>query len=430
MRSYFAILLIVSSVLLAVGALFVRSQVAAQQAEEGNEVVVPAVPVRVVRVERLAIPRRVRLRGFLEAFERLTVSAEVAGEIVEQWVEGSDDVRVGQPLFKIDEDLYSIQHERAQAAQQQADSEFKLAEANWQRIEDLPETSSNQLERIEGQTNYLAAQAKQREATAVVREAALNLEKTTVKSPIAGVVARVFARRGEFMAPGRPMAELIEIDRLKMLAEIEDRDVLWVTPGQVVMLTSKILPGEVFCGHVHRVFPQAMPTSRKYRIEIALPNSERRLKPGFFMKGEIVEGALESESCRGVADQHAGGEQKAGVTASRREGEEGGGTDAASAQDPGAKTEPGSTPTVPIESALVVPREAVIEVYGQSMCYVATALAGEDGLMEAVRVPVEVLPLPADIRRLHVVSGLSEGDLIVVKGMQHLSERSMVRLEK
>lgn len=364
------------------GGLWVARYVAAR------EVVVPsdagdaaATPVRVVAVERRPLVVRAEFHGFLVPFEEITTSAEVAGEIVEQRIDVSDEVGEGQILFKIDDAIRGTSHDQALAVLDRARSETRLAEANWHRIKGLDEEQASPIERQEGETRFLAAQANERQAEAAVRQSSLLLERTDVSSPINGVISRLYARRGEFTQPGQPLADVIEIARLKLLGEIEDREMVWVRVGMPVILTTEIFPGEQFEGHVHRISPQALSTNRKFEVEIELANPQRRLHPGFFMKGLIVRPDI--------------GEEDA-------------------------------------VEMLVAPREAVVELFGEQFVHVVRPTVSETDTMPttltATRTAVVVLPIPSDPRFWRVVEGLEEGELVVTKGVQHLSAETAVRI--
>lgn len=374
--------LLATVILFGVGFL-VRGKVNARQASAAPSLAqASAIPVRAETVERRAVPARARFHGFLVPFTELAVAARVPGEIVRQWVEISDEVEIGQPLFKIDDTVREIEHEQALAVQERANSEAELAQANWQWIAAIPEETSSSMERIEAEMRSRAAEAEKHLAEAAVRRAVALLERTIVRSPIDGIVSGIHSRRGEFTQHGQLLVDIIEIDRLKLLAQIEGHDVVWVELGQPVTLTTNTFPGEQFGGTVLRIYPQALPTSRKFEVEIELPNPNRRLRPGFFMMGTITE---------------------------RTHGQ----------------------PDVDSSGILIVPSEAVVERYGQHFCYVLHSITkgdGADAIFEARRTSVVVLPILADPRSYQIVSGVTEGSLVVTKGHQHLSERSAVRI--
>lgn len=378
------LILLATTAGLVVTSVFLLRQTKAVKAAVVREDHSSATPVRVTSVERRIIRHRAKLHGFLAPFVAVAVSAGVAGEIVAQQVDVSANVEAGQTLFQIDHAVQTIEHEKALASLDYALSEYDLAKAHWERIQGLDKEQVSPIERKEGETKYLSAKARMRQAEAAVDLSALMLEQTSVRSPMRGVVSRLHFRLGEFVQPGRPLVELIEIDRLKLFAEIEDDEVVWVRVGQRVLLTSAAFPGEPFEGKVHRVYPEALKTSRKFEVEIELANPDRRLRPGFFMTGSIVKPATdELESS--------------------------------------------------VSGVLVVPREAVVQRYARHFCFVVRAVdspvGASDSRLIATRTPVTVFAIPSAPRLLRIVDGVDEGDLVVTKGQQHMSEQTHVRIE-
>lgn len=349
----------------------VRAKNADRKDQGGYET---AVAVRVEPVRARKIAKRADFHGFLEPFTELSVSAQVSGTIVRQTVEPSDEVDADQVLFEIDTGVREIDYQQAMASLEKAESGLVLAEANWKRISGLPSDTAV-MERIEGQTAYREAKALKAEAQAAVARTKLLLGMSVVRSPIRGVVARIHQRRGEFARLGQPLVDMIEVERLKLRIQIEDRDKVWIRPGQRASATTDALPGEVFDGTVHRVFPQAINSTHKFVVEIELSNANRELHPGFFMRGWITQ------------EDHS-----------------------------------------TVKSVLVVPLESIVEDAGRHFAYFVRASGVGADTMEATRTEVTVWPIPSDPRHLQLVKGGSQGDLVVTKGLQHLTEQSPVRI--
>jgi|GEM_PF-6197053 len=379
----FFVLSIVSGAALVAGALFVRAELQVTRSEPVQEAhATPAVPVRVATVQQRPVGVRAQSYGFLQPYTEVTVAAEVPGVVAKQWVEVSDAVRKGEPLFKIDDAVRKIEHERALASAVRANARYELADANWKRIEALrAKDSSVPIEDVEARTGLSAARAGAAEAELAVRQAALSLERTSVLSPIDGVVSRIFIRRGEFAQTGQPTAQLIEIDRLKLVTELMDRDVVWLRVGQECVLATPLFPLEEFSGTVIRVFPKAMPASRKFEVEVEVPNADDRLRPGFFMR------ALFGKPRDSSPDEPA--------------------------------------------RCLVVPRVAVSEENDRQFCYVVEPHDQSHvaaSLFRVRRVVIVAVPIPAEPENLRVLSGLNPHDRVVIKGSQHLSDGATVRM--
>ncbi len=373
--------MIIVAGLVVVAAVIVRSFVVERPSQDqARSPSSAAAPVRVVTVERREIPVFATFHGFLEPFVELTIATQVGGEITEQWVDVSDGVSSGQALFKIDDETRRFEREQALAGRAKARNALETAKANWERVRALPEESSTSLEHIEAHRRFLSAEANATEAEVAASHAELMLERTTVTSPIQGVISRVHQRRGEFVRQGQPLLDVIEIDRLKLVAEVADHEVVWIRPGDRVTLTSDALPGESFAAAVHRVYPKALTSSRRFQIEIELFNPQGRLRPGFFVRGEIVQDT-------------SGGESDTATM-------------------------------IP-----VVPRAALFERFGQFFVYriETDETAGAEQFL-ARRTPVVVRPVRSDPRVMRVSSGLSEGDRVATKGIQHLTDGVPVRI--
>lgn len=381
---FVAILLIITTALLVVGAL-ISSSVSQGRGTTENQTLssteLSPVAVRATKIERRIPVVDARFHGFLAPFVELSVSALVPGQIVEQWVDVSDTVEKGQTLYSIDNAVRLIDRDKALANLDRYTSDVELAAALWDRIKGLEERQSTSIEHKEAEAKLLAAKANKRQAESAVRQTELLLERSLVVSPIDGVVSRVHVRRGEFTQAGRPLINVIEIDRLKLLVELEDREVVWVKVGQPAILTTQTFPGELFKGTVLRIFPQALDTSRKFEVEIEIPNPQRKLRPGFFMKGSIEKPL-----------------------------------------DPGDSTDS--------NGILIIPREAVVEFFGSPYCYVVHSSEPssdtQDAVLIARRTPVVVYPLASNPRVFQLVQGANEGDFVVTKGLQHLSEESRI----
>lgn len=383
---FITIVLILTIALIVVGAL-ISSGVSNRRSKLNSQIIssseISPVAVHATKIERRHLEVRAEFHGFLMPYVELSLSAEVAGQIHEQLVEVSDTVLNGQRLYKIDDAERLIDYEKALANLERFTSDFELASAQRDRIQELNDEKSTSMERTESKAKLLSAHANKRHAEADVQRSMLQLERCTVLSPLDGVVSRLNVRLGEFAQAGQVLIDVIEIDRLKLLIELEDRDIVWVKVGQSAILTTHTFPGEQFEGTVQRIFPQALPTSRKFEVEIELPNPGRRLRPGFFMKGSIEK------------------------------------------------------PLDPVDSAksngiLIIPRVAVVEFFGSQYCYVVqsgeSSSSTEDAVLLAKRTPVVVYPLASNPRAYQLIKGAGEGDYVVTKGLQHLSEESRIHI--
>ncbi len=316
-------------------------------------------------------------RGFLEAFETVTVSAEVGGFVKAQRIEVGDKVTVGSLMFEIDNELRVTNLSRAMADVDRRRAELNRANENYARVERLKKTdSANPTEVTRFSTEKAVAEAVLKQASAMVDEARILLDRTTVESPRTGVVALVYIRQGEYARPGQAMVDIIVTDRLKLITQLGDREVVAFSLGDPVAMTAAALGEESFEGVIHAIHPRAMMDTRKFEVEIAIPNAEGRLRPGFYVQARLRRSASRTAS----------------------------------------------------EQVLTIPRPGVFERYRQTYCFVVRA--GDDGEDRAYLTPIETVPLLSDPQKLQVVQGVSEGTMVVTSGMQHLSHESVVQMRR
>ena len=160
-----------------------------------------ATQYKAVALERGEIVQTVTANGSLGAVQTVTVGSEVSGKIVELFADYNSSVTNGQVLARLDASTYERQVEQAEAELQSAKASLKLAEANFKRAKEL-----RALELV-SQADYDQAEATmaQAQASLQVRQASLSkvrvdLEKTTIFSPMA-VVFTGWRLRSKILTP-------------------------------------------------------------------------------------------------------------------------------------------------------------------------------------------------------------------------------------
>lgn len=130
------------------------------------------------------------------------------------------------------------------------------------------------------------AQIRQREATlGLVRK---RLEDTTVRAPIAGLVARRHVNAGEFVKDNTPLLTIVATSTLKYAGTIPERYAPELKTGQPVRLAVEAYPGREFTGTVTRLAPAVDVQTRTMALEARVPNEGGALRPGFFARGSIL----------------------------------------------------------------------------------------------------------------------------------------------
>ncbi len=217
----------------------------------------------------------INLPGTVEAWTRLELMAKVNGAIVEVKVKEGDQVKAGQVLAQIEADDYRIALEAARAA-------HTLAKADFERGRTMHQTKVIPTASLESTASRLQT------AAAELERAQLQLSRCTITAPMDGVVKRLDAKVGLYLGVGDPLAELLQIDRVKAVVGIPESDVDAVRKIGQVDLTLRALAGRQVTGRTHYLAPAPDSNAFLYRLELALDNPGHDILPGMFFHARIV----------------------------------------------------------------------------------------------------------------------------------------------
>jgi membrane fusion protein (multidrug efflux system) len=223
----------------------------------------------------------VTLSADLEPKRRATLSAEVPGTVEVLHAERGQRVSAGQLLAAIDTRALQQQVAEAEALDRQAQAQFGRAQALFER------RSITQQQMLDAVTNRDVAKAR-------LASARLDLEKSRITAPWAGSVATKRAEVGDYVVPGQPVVDLVQVDVLKVVAPAPASDVPYLATGRPVTIRVDALPGRAFDGRVVRLGAELDPDSRTLAVEAEIDNREGLLKPGMLARMEVPRRTLEN----------------------------------------------------------------------------------------------------------------------------------------
>ncbi|HUV12557.1 MAG TPA: efflux RND transporter periplasmic adaptor subunit [Acidobacteriota bacterium] len=236
---------------------------------------VPAVNVEVVQIEAISrMPDILELPATLEPNRVVQVPVELAGKIEEVFVTEGEAVEKGKVILRLDTALLQAEFERAKA---QAEFDKRTRDRSMELLE-------------KGVLNK--SQVEEVEARATISAVALNvaqtkLERATVKAPLTGVLNVLSHEAGEYVSAGDTVAQIVEIAKIKVVVQIPERDVRYLSLGDRIELSVDSLPGVNMSGSVTYRSEVADTSTRTTRIEVTVDNSGRRLHTGMIVRARI-----------------------------------------------------------------------------------------------------------------------------------------------
>jgi multidrug resistance efflux pump len=161
----------------------------------------------------------------------VTVTPEVSGRIVQLPVVDNQFVHKGDLLMTIDPTDFAIAVEQTQAAADQATANAENAEREAERRAHLTTLETSEEEKQTYRSQAIAARATQRQAVANLAQARVNLERTTIRSPVNGYVTNLQVQLGDYATTGQPVISLVNADSYWVDGYFEETNLGAIHPG-------------------------------------------------------------------------------------------------------------------------------------------------------------------------------------------------------
>ena len=119
------------------------------------------------------------------------------------------------------------------------------------------------------------------------------LENTILRSPISGVISARNYDRGD-MYTGNPIYVVEQITPVKLLVGISEADYTKVKKNDSVEITVDAIPGRTFAGRISRIYPTIDPSTHTFTSEIQVANADHALRPGMYARVKVLFGVNHS----------------------------------------------------------------------------------------------------------------------------------------
>lgn len=255
------------------GLLFAACGGSESQDEDADDVVI--VPVEVAEVTSGSISAYFSGTATLEAEEETAVVAKVGGVVESLLVEEGDEVTAGQVVAKLDDEKLGVQVEQATANLQKLENAF-------QRSEELFKKNLISVEEFQ-QAKY--EYEHQKAAYDLVK---LDLEYTSIRTPISGVIAERMIKVGNMVLPNQATFRVTGFDPLLAVLYVPERQMGKLRVGHPANLRVDALTEEGFPGQIERISPVVDPSTGTMKVTVEVRDRSRRLKPGMFARVDIT----------------------------------------------------------------------------------------------------------------------------------------------
>jgi RND family efflux transporter MFP subunit len=255
-----------------VAAFFLLSgQGCGRKEEQTQSAMATEVPVSITTVKRQKLESTLSLVGNINASADVNVISETQGTVTAVFVKVGMAVRPGTVLLQVDDEI-------PRSNKAAAEISFQKAQRDFQRAEDLYQENSISVSQLDA--SRLAMKAAENQLDIARRQ----LENTRIKSPIGGTVNARYVDLGTMVQPGKPVANIVDINTLKVRVNVSEREAFQLKVGDHVDIGTDIYPATPFDGTVDNIASKA-DEAHTYPVEIVVPNSLKYpLKAGMFAR--------------------------------------------------------------------------------------------------------------------------------------------------
>jgi RND family efflux transporter MFP subunit len=241
-----------------------------KEAQEQN-VMAAEVPVSITVVKKQRLKSSLSLVGNINASADVNVLSEAQGNVTAVYVKVGTPVKAGSVLVQIDDEI-------PRSNKAAAEINFQKARRDFQRAEELYQENSISVSQLDA--SRLALKAAENQLDIARRQ----LENTRPKTVIAGTVNARFVDVGTMVQPGKPIANIVNINTLKVRVNVSEREAFQLKPGDRVEISTDVYPASSFEGTIDNIASKA-DEAHTYPVEIVVPNNARYpLKAGMFAR--------------------------------------------------------------------------------------------------------------------------------------------------
>jgi len=258
------------------GLMFISIQCGSDaESKSSSEDKAAAVPVEVRRVIIDDVSAVYSGTATFESEEEAVVVARVSGVVKSIFVEEGMKVSKGKILARLDDEQLKFRLNQARA-------DFNKVKKEYERSTEL--FARNLISTDEYDKVKFDFEAKK----ALMNLAELELNYSSIRAPIDGVISNRFIKKGNMVNANDPTFKISDFDPLNAILYIPERHMKKLRCNQKVSIKVDAAPDDLFTGYVKRISPVVDPQSGTCKVTIEASDPQHRLKPGMFGRVNII----------------------------------------------------------------------------------------------------------------------------------------------
>lgn len=238
-------------------------------------------PVRLAKAKVETIKDIIGASGQTQEFEKVTLIDRISQPATSVKFNLGDKVERGQILIEFEKKVIKAIVDEAKESLNKTKTNLEYSKLNYNRLLTLYNQNliaKAELEKAEEQVKE--AQWKYSSAIRQLEKALQDLNYTTVRSPVKGIVLERLINPGETPKLDTPIITLGIIDSIFMTAKVAEDKISYVHLKQPAEILFSSFPNEVFKGEIAKIDPNTDPKTRTFTAYMKIPNTNLKLTPG------------------------------------------------------------------------------------------------------------------------------------------------------
>jgi len=239
-------------------------------------------------VRQMEFHDQISLTGRTEAWVTSRVVAEVSGRVEAIAAGEGAAVQKDQTLVMIDGERMGLALQAKAAEAEQARVRAALAADNLRRAEDLFSRTLISTAAIDSaRAGATMAEQSHRQLEAERRRLEVEHDNCTIRAPFSGYTGRKLVDVGEWVSPGTPVFELVDVSTIRVRVDLPERYFGLLSVGSPATIGLSERGGEAVAGRVVGISPNASEDTHTFPVIVEVPNHEGQLAGGMLVRATL-----------------------------------------------------------------------------------------------------------------------------------------------
>ena len=230
--------------------------------------------ITTIKAKEVDFNHYLELQGNVDTKSLITIKPEYNGILSRIYVKEGQHVSKGQILAKINDGGLSQQLAQLEIQADFAKTTFERQARLWEQ-------------KIGSEIQYLQAKSNYEAQTKMINQLNEQIEKTTIKAPFTGTIDDIITNNRKIFAAGQTsLMLLVNLNDMYIEIDVPESHISNVTKNKKVIVELPVL-GKTINTKVRQVGSFINPANRTFKIEVAIPNKDKTIKPNLTAKLKI-----------------------------------------------------------------------------------------------------------------------------------------------